>query len=372
MEGNLKVSAKKQILFIVLDNFYITSYIPSKNIKSYILKIPIPQEFFNIFFDKVSFISDFIKLSSSEVDITDPYIEIYSSISAYKKYFLKITQSVYIINSQFLSNVAIYFASKFNASKCYVMYLSRDSIFVSSGTGEYVLNKNFDDLYTEFFKRKNFDELILSLSKIKKFNIYNAIAKFPYTGREYFAMPIVAMLMKSLLSDFQIETNGELPIIVLTGDFVQFFSDVNESIFSLLYGLSSFGFASLYIDKSNSFPLLSAISSEEFFNENLVHAADIFKISFEKGFRDKEYVQVKIVDDSSIRNVKLEKGNILNIPVTSPAHIIIKLPPHALIGSKRNDVEFIAKGDIVVDAKDVASDNNFINKWTENLEPLSF
>ena len=83
MEGNVKVSVKKQVLIIVLDNFYITSYIPSKNIKSYISKIPIPQEFFNTFFDKVSFISDFVKLSASEGDITDPYIEIYSSISAY-------------------------------------------------------------------------------------------------------------------------------------------------------------------------------------------------------------------------------------------------------------------------------------------------
>jgi hypothetical protein len=99
---------------------------------------------------------------------------------------------------------------------------------------------------------------------------------------------------------------------------------------------------------------------------------DVLTIGYQNS-TSKLKISCKIVDDESIREVIVDRGNIVNIPVSGRAHITISLPSKTFIGTKKDEVEFISNSNIVIDARDKnKSDILHVKNWVENLEPFSF
>ncbi len=368
-----------QKLLIVFDSYFIKGFLYQNGKRVHSKKLSIPQEFFNPLFKRAEYVSDFISSLSNDLytysNINENLdVEIYTSYGIFKKDFLKVANRVFITDQEYFNNTARDFAKKFNNATCYVINVSRNSIFASSSENQKLLSQEIEAPYDDIFKIKDISDFALAQNKLKKSSVFNALSKFPQTKKEYIALPIIALLLRNFIKNISLENNGNTPIIVLTGDLYQFMAAPHQyqAILSLLYGVEVNGAASLYIDDDNIFSLTSVSDTDDML-EHISHLVDIFTIGFDHGASLKMTIPVKIVDDESIREVVIERENITNIPVFGRAHVTIKLPKNSFIGRKRDEVELVSRNNIVIDTRgsdkiDIVN----IKKWVENLEPFSF
>ena len=280
---DLEKNSNNYKVFISIDNFYIKGFIHYDDQIISSKKISIPQEFFTPTFERVLFVTDFIKIVKGlqSTNFSDSSIEIYTSLDFFKKDFLKITDKLFIINQKYMNSISKYFSDKFEGIPCFIINISRDSIFISGSLPFSARVTSYDYLYDQIFRIKDFSQFSILNGRIKKYNLYNTISRFSLSYKHELFLPIISTITKNLLSSFKFEEDGQIPIFILTGDMYQFLSDTQYSVFSLLYGLPLKGVISVYSDNSNILQLLSSINDDYAFSY-INHLSDVFNVSFDK------------------------------------------------------------------------------------------
>lgn len=365
--GNYKV-------LVSIDNFFIKGFVYYDNNVISFKKITIPQEFFSPIFERTLFIQKFIRIiqNDSTIDKDNCNIEIYTSLDFFKKDFLKVTDKLFLINQKYMNAISKYFSNKFGNIPCFIINISRDSIFISGSHAFSSKITSYDYLYDQIFKIKDFSQFSIFNGKIKKYNLYNNISRPSQSFKHELSLPIISTLSKNLLSSFKFDETGEIPIFILTGDMYQFLSDTQYAIFSLLYGLVLKGVISVYSDNFNILSLLSSINDDYIFSY-INHLSDVFNIGFDHNTSPGLKIPVKIVDDESEKEILVDRNNFINIPINGKAHITVDLPNGSFIGEKRGSIEMISQSNIVLDTRESEDLSAYdISRWMENLQDLNF
>ncbi len=369
-------TANKYKFILLIDNFYIKGFLFFDQDILLEKKIPILQEFFNPLFNRVSYlnkiVSFFIHKYNEFTDINSIEIDLYTSLDFFRKDFLEITSTIFVLNQDYFNNISSEFSKKFDNIPTFILNISRDSIFISGNSNFSSQITSFDYLYDQLFKIKDFSDLSILNGKIRKYNLYNFISRFSLNFKEEMTLPILSLLNKNLLSNFNYDRVDSIPIFILTGDLYQFLSNSNYAVFSLLYGLHLEGIISVYIDNNNVMSLLNHLPDEYIFS-NIKHVSDVFNVGFSTNAPMNLDIDVKIVDDESIKNIKVNRNNIITIPVKDKAHITINLPERSFIGEKKDMIEMISKSNIMIDTRDRSSITPFsVAEWIENSQNLIF
>jgi hypothetical protein len=371
---DLEKNSSNYKVLVSIDNFYIKGFVYYDDQVVSSKKIPIPQEFFIPTFERSLFIIDFIKIVKNlqSINLSDASIEIYTSLDFFKKDFLKITDKLFIINQKYMNSISKYFSDKFDNIPCFIVNISRDSIFISGSLPFSSKLTSYDYLYDQIFRIKDFSQFSILNGKIKKYNLYNTISRFSLSFRHELFLPIISTMCKTLLSSFKFEEDGQIPIFILTGDMYQFLSDTQYSVFSLLYGLSLKGVVSIYSDNSNILQLLLSINDSYAFSY-INHLSDVFNINFDENSSSGLTIPIKIVDSESVKEIIVERNDFVSIPIKGKAHITVHLPKEAFVGEKRGDIEMISQSNIVIDTRDRDKLSVYdVSRWIENSQDLVF